>query len=251
MSFLKIGDIKIGEGMPKICVPIVGMTEEEILLQTEEVYRSSADLAEWRVDWFEDALDIEKVLCVLEKIKELLREKPLIFTFRTKTEGGEKECSYEQYRELLIEVAKSKMATVIDVEVLHWEGIKALIQEIQREQIPVIGSNHDFLKTESKVELIERMVMIQNMGVDVVKLAVMPRNEEDVLILLEATLEMRKRHATVPIVTMSMSKTGAISRISGEMFGSAITFASLGRMSAPGQIEVGKMQGVLKILHEM
>ena len=77
-----------------------------------------------------------------------MREKPLIFTFRTKTEGGEKECSYEQYRELLIEVAKSKMATVIDVEVLHWEGIKALIQEIQREQIPVIGSNHDFLKTE-------------------------------------------------------------------------------------------------------
>jgi 3-dehydroquinate dehydratase-1 len=84
-----------------------------------------------------------------------------------------------------------------------------------------------------------------------VKIAVMPRNEEDVLILLEAMLEMRKRHATVPIVTMSMSKTGAISRISGEMFGSAITFASLGRMSAPGQIEVGKMRGVLKILHEM
>ena len=51
--------------------------------------------------------------------------------------------------------------------------------------------------------------------------------------LLAATAMMQEAYAEVPVVTMSMGKMGAISRISGQVFGSAITFASLRRHRHP------------------
>ena len=35
----------IGEGIPKICVPITGKTREQILSQAEETVRAGADMA--------------------------------------------------------------------------------------------------------------------------------------------------------------------------------------------------------------
>ena len=51
------------------------------------------------------------------------------------------------------------------------------------------------------------------------------------------------------IITMSMAGTGAISRLSGEVFGSALTFGSVGKVSAPGQINVEDLKTVLNIVH--
>ena len=46
-----------------------------------------------------------------------------------------------------------------------------------------------------------------------------------------------------------MGKLGVISRISGELFGSALTFGSAKKASAPGQLEVTALQQILQILH--
>ena len=77
----------------------------------------------------------------------------------------------------------------------------------------------------------------------------MPQCRKDVLTLLRATLEMAQEYADRPIITMSMAKNGVISRLCGEVFGSALTFGAAGRISAPGQIEVEKLRGVLEIFH--
>ena len=50
-----------------------------------------------------------------------------------------------------------------------------------------------------------------------------------------ATYEETKR-TTHPVITMAMSGMGAVSRISGEIFGSSVTFASVEECSAPGQL---------------
>ena len=47
---LKIRETVIGEGMPKICVPLTGKTAEEVLHQAEAAAASGADLVEWRAD---------------------------------------------------------------------------------------------------------------------------------------------------------------------------------------------------------
>ena len=47
---------------------------------------------------------------------------------------------------------------------------------------------------------------------------------------------------------MSMGALGAVSRLSGEVFGSALTFGSAARASAPGQVEAGKLAQALELL---
>ncbi len=91
---------------------------------------------------------------------------------------------------------------------------------------------------------------MQELGADIPKIAVMPQNKKDVLTLLSATEEMAEEHADRPIITMSMSGTGVISRLCGEVFGSALTFGAVGKVSAPGQMGIEDLTTVLGLLHK-
>ena len=90
---------------------------------------------------------------------------------------------------------------------------------------------------------------MQECGADLLKLAAMPTDAEDVLTLLSATWEMKEKYARQPLITMSMGGTGIVSRLSGEIFGSALTFGSAGVASASGQIGVSELRNVLDLLH--
>ena len=79
---------------------------------------------------------------------------------------------------------------------------------------------------------------MQELDADIPKIAVMPQNKKDVLTLLAATEEMVSEYADRPIITMSMAGTGLISRLCGEVFGSALTFGAVGKASAPGQFSL-------------
>ncbi|MFP3488431.1 type I 3-dehydroquinate dehydratase, partial [Staphylococcus sp. SIMBA_130] len=72
----------------------------------------------------------------------------------------------------------------------------------------------------------------------------------DVLILLEATNEMKEYYANRPIITMSMAGNGVISRLAGELFGSAITFGAAEKASAPGQIAIHELRLILNVIHK-
>ena len=53
MKPVVVRNVAIGEAIPKICVPIVGKTIDEILNQAKHICEIGADVVEWRVDWFE------------------------------------------------------------------------------------------------------------------------------------------------------------------------------------------------------
>lgn len=91
---------------------------------------------------------------------------------------------------------------------------------------------------------------MQRLGGDVLKIAVMPKTKKDVLTLLQVTADMEQRAPHQAIVSMAMGTLGMLSRICGETFGSAITFASLNGSSAPGQLPYDEMKTVLDILHK-
>ena len=57
---------------------------------------------------------------------------------------------------------------------------------------------------------------MQSLGADIVKFAVMPQCERDVLTLLDATLTMKEEHSDTPVITMSMSPpaSSAVSAVS-------------------------------------
>ena len=250
MNTVKIRNLEIGTGAPKVIVPIVGKTREEILAKGKELASIPLHVVEWRVDFYEDVFQIPQVLETLKGLRAALGETPILFTFRTLKEGGEKEISMENYTALNKAVAQSGDADAIDVEI--FSGDQVVLENIANIHAAgkvVVGSNHDFHKTPSQADLIYRLRKMQDMGADIPKIAVMPQNKADVLTLLAATEEMYRCYADRPIITMSMSATGVISRLCGEVFGSSMTFGAVGQVSAPGQIPVEQLNAATEIIH--
>ncbi|MEH6942906.1 type I 3-dehydroquinate dehydratase [Bacillus sp. JJ722] len=251
MNTLTIKHVKIGEGTPKVIVPLVGKTEEAILQEAESVKALAADVVEWRVDCYENVGDIKAVSELLLKIRAVFVDELLLFTFRSHKEGGDKEISDMYYLELNKAAILTKNIDLVDVELFSEKAIVSeLVATAKENGVYVIMSNHDFIKTPDKEEIISRLCKMQEYGADLPKIAVMPTSVSDVITLLDATNTMQTQYANRPIITMSMGGTGVISRLAGELFGSAMTFGAGKEASAPGQIPVDELRAVLGILHK-
>ena len=250
MNTIKVRDIEIGAGAPKIIVPIVGVTKEDILNEAKTFDSIPVDVVEWRVDWFEHVFEFDKVEDVLKELRTVLGNIPLLLTFRTKKEGGEKAIDTKDYKELNLRAAKTGYVDFIDVEIFTGDDVvREIIDGAHAAGVRVIASNHDFFKTPAKSDIIYRLRKMQDMGADIPKIAVMPQSKRDVLTLLCATEEMVTDYADRPIITMSMAGTGVISRLCGEVFGSSMTFGAAKKAAAPGQMGVNDLNTVLDLLH--
>ncbi len=247
---VRVRNIAIGEGIPKICAPIVSNNRESIILEAMQMKESSADIVEWRVDFFDNVEDTKCITEVLLRLREILGEKPILFTFRTANEGGNMPLDRENYKQINDAAIESGLVDIVDVEVFMGDDVATqIVEKAHKNQVKVIGSNHDFNKTPEKQEIIHRLRHMQSLNVDIPKIAVMPNSKVDVLELLAATSEMVDNYADRPIITMSMGKLGLISRLSGEIFGSAITFGAVSKISAPGQMKVDNLKNILEQLH--
>lgn len=252
MKKLKIRELIIGEGMPKICVPIVGKTKEEICLDAQRMMEQVVlpDLVEWRADCFLNITDEEQMFEILQMLRKTFINLPVLFTLRTKKEGGEYGLSYEAYEKKLLQVSESGFADAVDIEAFFEEERTAgLIAQVKRCGVVAVASNHDFLKTPPKEEMVRRLLKMKEWNADIAKLAVMPKNRQDVMALLEVTKEVSEQEAMCPLITMSMSELGGISRLCGEMSNSTVTFACVGKVSAPGQMEIEEVKRGLRFVH--
>jgi len=250
MNTVKVRNVVIGEGMPKICVPIVGVTKEAILDEARAITKLPADVVEWRIDWFENVFDFAALEDVMKGLREVLGDMPILMTFRTSKEGGEKAIEDEVYADINIKAAQTGYVDMVDVEVFTGDEIvKKIIDGAHAAGVKVVASNHDFFKTPDKDDIVGRLRKMQDLGADIPKIAVMPQNKKDVLTLLAATEEMANEYADRPIITMSMAGTGVISRLAGEVFGSALTFGAAAKASAPGQMGVADLKQILTLLH--
>jgi len=251
MNVVEVKNVRIGEGIPKVTLPVVGRSDLELIEEVKGLKEIKFDIVEWRVDFYENVEDIEKVKEILFEIRKELIDIPILFTFRTKKEGGEREVPIEYYVKLNCEIAKTKQVDLVDVELFTGDNyVKEVVDTAHENGVKVVISNHDFFKTPTKEEIISRLTMMKELKADLPKIAVMPQSEADVLTLLCATNEMKQKYADQPIITMSMAGMGVISRVCGEVFGSVLTFGAGKKASAPGQIGIKDLNTVLKILHK-
>ncbi|WP_342438412.1 type I 3-dehydroquinate dehydratase [Paenibacillus sp. FSL L8-0436] len=245
-----VKNVTLGEGMPKICVSLIGATLTELKEEAEALKALAPDVVEWRSDFFAGVDNIEAVTEVLEMIQAILPDLPLIFTFRSAREGGERQIATEDYIRLNKAAAASGFVDIIDVELFNEEAdVQALIAAAHDCGVFVIVSNHDFQGTPPEEEIVSRLRKAQELGGDLPKIAVMPCSAADVLTLLAATNRMQELYADRPVITMSMAGEGIISRLAGEIFGSALTFGAAHKPSAPGQVAVAELRKVLELLH--
>ena len=250
MSCVNVRGCRIGEGRPKVILPIVERAEAAILEKAAQFSTLQADCVEWRVDHFDDARTPGAVARCLAKLRVALKDKLLLVTFRTKTEGGEQALSHPEYLAFLSLILDTDCADLLDIEFFTaGADLPLLVEQAHTAGVPVVCSSHDFAKTPPRAELVARMVQMQQAGADLPKVAVMPQSRTDVLELLAATAEMADLHPETPVSTMSMGTLGAVSRLAGEAFGSAMTFANPGQASAPGQVSLDIVNEVLDALH--
>ncbi|MDO5530912.1 type I 3-dehydroquinate dehydratase [Sutterella sp.] len=249
MKTVTLKNVTLGEGAPKILVSLMAADIEAVNREAAAYQAADFDILEWRADFFSAITETAKVLEALRALREAFPGKPILFTFRSKAEGGEQALDPRVYTDLNIAVAGSGLVDAIDLELFTGdEFVKEALAEAHAKGVKVIMSSHDFKKTPPKAELLARLTKMQELGADVPKVAVMPQSKADVIELLAATAAFSET-ADRPVITMSMSKTGVISRLSGEAFGSAATFGAVAKVSAPGQISVGDLRTVLDILH--
>lgn len=247
---IKVRDMVIGGETPKICMPVTGRDEADITMQAKKAVQMSPDLIEWRADYYcsRESAHIIDLLC---HIRDIVDNIPLVFTFRTKQEGGEKAVSNEEYTDLLISVAKSGYADLIDVEVISKiEIANKIIDIIHKNRMGVIGSYHNFHSTPSFDEMKSILKRIEDSGADICKMAVMPHRISDVERLIGITKYFHK-NSTKPVITMSMSDMGAVSRVSGITTGSAVTFAAGVEASAPGQLNIHQIRNIYSTVHDI
>lgn len=251
MKTVTVKNLVIGGGAPKIIVSLMGKNASAVKSEAQYYQEFDFDILEWRIDHFDDVKNIESIIDAAHQLRTIIHNKPILFTFRTAKEGGEKEISSTDYLSLNRKMIDSGLVDMIDLELFTGDQeVSATIAYAHAKGIKVIMSNHDFHKTPPKDEIVKRLRKMQELGADIPKIALMPQNKSDVMTLLAATLEMYEQYADRPIITMSMSKLGIISRLSGEVFGSAATFGALKKASAPGQIDIKELRSVLTTIHQ-
>ena len=249
MESLKIRNMELGAGRPKICVPLTGSDQEQLQAEAEAAMKKSIDLVEWRGDCFCRVHDLTEMEQTAKILRQQMGDCPILFTCRT--EDGRFSISIRDYIELNKRMIATGCIDLVDVELFMGDMVcRELVEYAHAHHVAVVISNHEFEQTPDVDVMVRRMQSMRYLGADVPKIAVMPKNNRDVLKLLQATDTFNQWFGDCPIITMSMGKMGVISRLCGETFGSALTFATVGNASAPGQISVDEAKIILDILHQ-
>lgn len=199
-----------------------------------------ADIIEWRADY----LPKEVILQVAPAIFEKFAGRELVFTLRTRSEGGQIELSPEEYIHLIKEVAQLYQPDYIDFEYYSYKDVFEEMLDFPN----LILSYHNFQETpENMMEILSELT---SLNPKLVKVAVMAHTEQDVLDLMNYTLGFKTLNPEQEYVTISMGKVGKVSRITADVTGSSWSFASLDEASAPGQISLANMKKIREILDE-
>ncbi|MDG7249347.1 type I 3-dehydroquinate dehydratase [Streptococcus pneumoniae] len=199
-----------------------------------------ADIIEWRADY----LPKEAILQVAPAIFEKFAGRELVFTLRTRSEGGEIDLSPEEYIHLIKEVAQFYQPDYIDFEYYSYKDVFEEMLDFPN----LVLSYHNFQETpENMMEILSELTILNP---KLVKVAVMAHTEQDVLDLMNYTRGFKTLNPEQEYVTISMGNVGKVSRITADVTGSSWSFASLDEVSAPGQISLASMKKIREILDE-
>ncbi|USA54972.1 type I 3-dehydroquinate dehydratase [Acinetobacter sp. C32I] len=231
----------------KTIVPITAKTKEQAIAQAKVIAANAdADLAEFRIDLLNFANDTKQVIALGQELKQILGAKPMIATIRTHNEGGQLTISDADYGKTYQAYLQQPFMDMLDVEMFRDQHIvKNTVKLAHAKKVLIVMSNHDFQKTPPETEIIKRLLKQDELGADILKIAVMPQSKQDVFTLMNATLKVSQQ-SKKPLLTMSMGKLGTISRIATANMGGSFSFGMIGEASAPGQIDVTQLKQFLK-----
>ncbi len=213
------------------CVSIANQSPEAILLQIDEVLKSSK-YVELRLDYLKSTDDM---MYLLKKATPYMDN--VICTLRPKREGGLYDGTESQRIQLLKTISEYK-PYLLDVE--YSTIAKTNLTDDLSSDIMV--SWHDFEGTPKLNTLIHQMNQMADYS-NVVKIATFAKSTMDVAKVLALYA-----HAKMPsLVAFAMGNTGRYSRLCAMHMGSPFMYVYVGKAVAPGQYS---LQDVRKIEEE-
>ncbi|OKL50646.1 type I 3-dehydroquinate dehydratase [Boudabousia marimammalium] len=237
-------------------MPIQAATKTGLLEQANQA-RGIADVVEVRLDALGNLPEIIKNSDwgFLNEVRAITAT-PILATIRTTEQGGKAQLAFMDYAEGVAEVART--AEYVDVE---WDLeipepiLGGLIDAVRQGGAQSVVSRHDYENMPTVAELDAYFSGAKRLGAHVAKLAVTPANRTQVAQLMQVIsrhAEQNQREAkivgrvhTTPnteILGIGMGEVGAISRLSGHLYGNCATFAALpGNSTAPGQPDARRL----------
>lgn len=249
MKSVTVRGVTFGAGRAGIAAPIMASDAEGILREAAAVRALPIDVVEWRADQFAALRSGGEVRELLRALRTALGGLPLLFTIRTRAEGGSAALSAQEYLTLNELAAESGCADLVDVEAFGLDASAAVahVDALHARGVCVVASRHDFDGTPEEKTMRGILTRLCESGADIVKLAVTPRREADVLALLSASVWARGA-LDRPFITISMGQLGAVSRVACSLTGSCLTFAAGEQASAPGQLGAAELRRMLDAL---
>ncbi|HEX5416977.1 MAG TPA: type I 3-dehydroquinate dehydratase [Chloroflexota bacterium] len=192
---------------------------------------AEADIAELRLDYFEEPYDLERLLAD--------RPLPVIVTNRPPREGGR--CAApDAERVAVLQRAAALGAEYVDLE---WDAATpAALGPIKDAGAQVLVSRHSF--AELPADFADWAGQMVERGADVVKIVGMARDVRDALPVFRVFAR-----ADRPTIAIAMGEPGLASRVLALRYDTCfLTYATLGsgERVAPGQLPIAEMHAVYR-----
>ena len=228
---MNIGKLRLGS-TPRIAAVILDGKDKKSISKAK---RDGADLLELRIDCFkrQDTDYIRKI------IKDARDENlPVIATIRSKAEGGRR--NLMDAERLRIFKAIMPLVDAVDIELSSKKILNGVIKEAHRFKKRVIVSYHDFRNTPAEGQLNAIIKNSRKAGGDIVKIAAFAKDKRDIIRLASLNISQND------IITIAMGRLGVVSRLFFPMLGSLLTYCSVTKSSAPGQMPLKTAAKLLK-----
>lgn len=224
----------------KLVVPIMPTSLEDV--QALDLDRfDSVDIIEWRADY---ANKKEDIFSLAPAIFEKFAGREIVFTLRTTRQGGNMELESSEYVAILREIQTLYQPEYIDFEFYAYRDEFDKVLDFSN----LVLTYHNYEETPDN--LMEILSELTALNPRIVKVAVQPRHEQDVLDLMNYTRGFKSLNPEQEYVTISTGKLGVWTRLTGDLTGSAWTFAALEVPSASGQLSLHKTRTILEAVND-
>ena len=246
----RLGRVTLGEGMPAICVPVMGRTIPEIAQAAARAKAARADVIELRIDSLADRPGLQEAVDACRSVRGSAEEIPLLFTLRTRRDGGAGTADVQAYEALLGAVMESRVCDAVDCELSAGEAVFArLAEQAKRAGVLLVGSSHEFGEIGDMQRAAQWLKRQEALGADVCKAAVMTRTNAEAFALAQVYASAYEQ-LTIPMIAIAMGPAGIVTRIGAACMGSCLTFGTAGEASAPGQIDAVRLRTALEIVQD-
>ncbi|WP_265455178.1 type I 3-dehydroquinate dehydratase [Enterococcus sp. HY326] len=248
MKSVVVRDLILTDQEPKICVAIKGDTQEEIFRQATKAVAEGAELLEWRGDYFKEYQEMTSVLAVLQELRQIAGNLPVIFSFLTPDNDGINAVSPAILREIYLTAAESGLVDLLELQLIVAELIGPSFMNLLRGTEAKLILSHYYLDdTPDDALILFQLNLMEHLKADIGKIVAHGNSRHDVMKMMSVGFQVEP-FVAIPIILFSSGDLGRLSQIAGGINGSCIAYSSVAYYPDSDEYTLEELQLALELL---